>query len=441
MESGYILSDHGMILSYEEGKIIQKPLKDITKFGNLLTIKNVGFGNYSIQTESEEIFSFDSEFIHSNKSVDDHFFTVEFVDDHVIFLKTDNDYLSAFPDGSLQRVTRPLTWERFRILSDQDLKRIIYLSQNNLLIDGKLYKFSSASTDFMKFGDICIQFSDIFADINKNITEFTFFMDGFPFFAKVINPLFVYILFGNGDTLSQFKISIQSLADAGNYKGDVLIVTDHEDEVRDICEKYNFKNVIIIKSTATDRLDFVGIRVRMLASDIVKSYSPIFYIDADVLIVKDVNPILIKSSKFEKISAQLEEFPYLHNRIKHNVSVGSTLFNECPFEINDVSGFNGGVLFVPSGEKFQDIFKTAYIMMVKYTQKNGRESIPFYEQSVLNYILYKSNKFSSEPVSSITELSCDEINKDSVFIHYFPSGADRTAHMEKDIKELGLVNA
>lgn len=440
METSYILSDHGMVLSYEEGKIIQKPLKNILDFEDLVIIKNVGFGSYSIQIKNEEIFSFNSHLTYHNKAVDDHFIKFEYLDNKIVFFKINDNYLSSFPDSSINTLPEAITQEKFRILSEQELKRIIYLSQNSLLIDEKLYSFTSASTEAMNFGDMRIEFNDLFSDINKNITEFTFFIDNFPFFAKIINPLFVYVIFGNGDILSQFKMSIKSLVDVGKYKGDVLIVTDHEEEVQELCKDYNLRNVIIIQATATDRLDFVGIRVRMLASDIVKSYSPIFYIDADVLIVKDINPTLVKSSKFEKISAQLEDYLYFNNRIKHNISVGSTLFNECPFEINDVNGFNGGVLFVPSGEKFQDIFKTAYIMMVKYTHRNGRESIPFYEQSILNYILYKSNNFSPEPVSSITELSCEEVKKDAVFIHYFPAGGERTTHMKNYIKELGPVS-
>ncbi|GCD62596.1 hypothetical protein NBRC3278_1689 [Acetobacter pasteurianus NBRC 3278] len=87
METSYILSDHGMVLSYEEGKIIQKPLKNILDFEDLVIIKNVGFGSYSIQIKNEEIFSFNSHLTHHNKAVDDHFIKFEYLIIKLYFLK------------------------------------------------------------------------------------------------------------------------------------------------------------------------------------------------------------------------------------------------------------------------------------------------------------------------------------------------------------------
>lgn len=146
METSYILSDHGMVLSYEEGKIIQKPLKNILDLEDLVIIKNVGFGSYSIQIKNEEIFSFNSHLTHHNKAVDDHFIKFEYLDNKIVFFKINDNYLSSFPDSSINTLPEAITWEKFRILSEQELKRIIYLSQNALLIDEKLYSFSSAST-------------------------------------------------------------------------------------------------------------------------------------------------------------------------------------------------------------------------------------------------------------------------------------------------------
>ncbi|WP_212372880.1 hypothetical protein [Acetobacter persici] len=435
MELGYLLSDHGMVLSYEEGKITQRPLNKITDFENLLIIKDIGFKNYSIKINSNDIFSFNSSLTCDNKAVDDIFIELKYVDQNIFFLNINDEYLSIFPDNSVHTVKQPITWEKFRVLSEIELKKIIYLSQNSLLINGDLYDFTSSSTDYMRFGKLCIPFDDIFSGINEKITEFTFFVEDFPFFARVINPLFVYVVFGKGDIISQFEISIKSLIRFGNYEGDILIATDNKKEINDICEHYGFRNIIFLESTAVDRLDFVGIRLRILSSDAVKLHSPIFYLDADVMIVNDVNRIIKKTSEFDKISAQLENYPFFNNKLKHNISVGSTLYNESPFEIDDVNGFNGGVLFVPSGEKFQNVFEIAYIMLVKYTQKNGRESIPFYEQSVLNYVLYKSNKFSAQPISNITELSCEDLKEDVIFVHYFPAGGERTIHMKNDFEK------
>lgn len=431
MKKFYLISCHGFVLAYENGKITQKNFYDINSIKDLIFISSRGMDSYQLRYGKGDIFGYDNKFDKNNKSVSDGFLEITHLRENIISIKGEKGFLSSNPDKSIDTKMHKFDWEEYRIISKKNIKRLSFISKNKLLIDNEIHSFTHANLDYLFFGKIKIKISDIISKINKSNTTFFYFDGNFPCQARIINPLFVYVVFGSGEILEQFKISIRSLFEIGHYYGDILIVSDQNESIfMDLLKRYDFRNVRIIKSFGSDRLDFVGSRVPILASEDLNFYSPIFYLDADVIVNKDISSVIEVSVKCTKISAQLENYDNFNNKLKSNISVGSTLFKENGFHISDVNGFNAGVIMVPCGEHFSNIFNISNITMVMLTKNNNRDSIPFYDQSVLNYVLYKFDMFSSYPITEFTELSCEHGVENATFIHFFPDGSIRTLKMQ-----------
>ncbi|CAI9122404.1 hypothetical protein [Brytella acorum] len=437
----YLLTHHGFLLAIINNSICQIKIKDLNDFKNVIYIEDISKYKCRIKTKEGDVFSYDIKNKLDKIAVEECYLDIEYKSNKHVIIKYKGLFLSANTDMEVTLREHAFSWEEFRVVTEEDIEKILCISNNDILVNKKIHQFNCISGDEVKYKDISIKIDDILSEISKNKMEFSFFINEFPFYAKVINPLFVYVVFGD-DVFEQFKLSIKSLCDIGKYTGDIVIVTDmsHEIVTREIKRIYIKPNkIIIINANAKDRLDYVGCRINTLSSSLMFKYQPIFYLDADVLINNKLDNVIYKSVSSDKISAQLEDYPNFNNKIKHNISVGSTLFSESEFDIGNVNGFNAGIIMIPSGEKFHFVFKIAYKMIVLYTQKYGRDSIPYYDQSVLNYILYKFDLYSSSPISDVTELSCEAGIQEATFVHFFPSGNKRLEEMKKFLYEKKII--
>lgn len=434
----YILTHFGKFLSENNGKIIQKSIDDVSSVDDLISIKKEA-GLYSLGKNNSP-FSFDSGLEFPNKAVtDDCIELIRSGNEDFIFIKTQKGFLSAQPNKDLECRSKPSLWEEFRILSKEEAEKIIFLSSKQILFEDKLLSFSENKTniEYLYFGDVKIKIDDLFEDINCPLkSDIIFFDDYVPCVAKIVNPAILYILYGSGDILDQFKISIESLSMFGEYKGTIFIATDiNKKFIKDVCKKHNLHNVFVIESRGFDRLDYVGSRIPLLSSDIFSRFQPIIYVDCDVIFNKPLKDNMQLFMKEEKISAQIEKNHYITN----NASNGSTLYSQHPFPLlSKGEGFNAGIIMIPSWEKLNYAFKAAYRMLISYTIKFGRNSIPFYDQSILNYVFYKLNVFDGTSITnSVSIPKIENIhNQEKGFVHFWPHGRSRSTFMREYVAYL-----
>ncbi|MBN3868666.1 glycosyltransferase family protein [Gluconobacter kondonii] len=427
MKKLYPLSKNGLLISLEKSNINFICLHDIKNIDDICFIHDVGYGNFQFFSGRNENFSIDVENISFNRSINNNIFSINFLSEKIISLETSNGFLSSVP-GVKNFISEECSDnEMFRLIDKEELEKLSIISNCEVIINNNSPLIAKNITNkHIEFEGFSIDLDSFFSGFIKNSMQFVFFEKNFPHLATIINPLFVYVVFGINDIIKQFIISLHSLYNFGKYRGEITIITNlNEIIINTICSKYNFKKINIINYFAKDNLDYVGARINFLSSRDNLYYRPIFYLDTDVLIIKDISEIIHVCAKNEKISAQIES----DSKFKHKNSVGGTLFKESPFNIDDVNGFNAGVIMVPCHDKFKNIFNISHIMMKKYTQKNGRDSIPFYDQSVLNYVIYKFNCFDESPMTKFVRNSWEGENKNALFVHFWPNKEKRTQDM------------
>lgn len=434
----YILTHFGNFLSENNGKIIQKSINDVLSIDDLIIIKKEA-GLYSLGKEKSPL-SFDSSLALPNRAVtDNNFELTRSGNKDFISIKAERGFLSAQPNKSLEYRERVDPWEEFRVLSRDEAEKLIFLSKRQILFEDHLCSFSENKTDieYLYFDDIKIKIDDLFDDINESLnSDIVFFDDYVPCIAKIVNPAILYMLYGSGDILDQFKISIESLSVFGDYKGKIFVATDIDKElIKEICYKYNLCNVSIIESNAIDRLDYVGSRISLLASDMFSQFQPIIYVDCDVIFDKSLKNNVKSFIKEEKISAQIEKDHY----ITTDESNGSTLYSQHSFPLlSEGYGFNAGIIMIPSWEKFNYALKAAYRMLILYTIKFGRDSIPFYDQSILNYVFHKLNVFDGTLITNYVSVpEHDNIyDRKKGFVHFWTRGSTRSESMREYVTYL-----
>lgn len=294
-------------------------------------------------------------------------------------------------------------WENFKLVDIDRFKTLLHVAKNKWSCEGKTISLNARRSNFKEvfFGDIHVSLEHFLNYLEKKEYFFDFvFTSGWKVYkAHLIKPAFVFVAFGRGNVLKQLAVSMKSLENPGNYKGDIFIITDLSDtEIKSIVPEIFHSYTTIINATARDQLDYVGARLSIFNSRLLDDYQPIIYSDADVIFDTCLDNFIQISASSEKCSAQIEPF----HSFKESEHTGGSLFKQDPFEISDVKGFNGGILMVPNIRDHGRNILAAYTSLQYYTSQHGRDSIPFYDQSVLNYSLYKLQDFDPSPVSERT---------------------------------------
>jgi len=278
-----------------------------------------------------------------------------------------------------------------RLLPHDVAEKISYISKTELIISNSICRFCASKTDLqgIAFGDNYIEFECIEKSFSSSYNDEFFYNDGWIVKnAKFYNPTVLYVVFGYGEILDQLHLSLRSLFEIGKFSGEVIIgVDDNAIHVEKILNSLGIKKYRLIAYAPLDRLDMLGARVDLLSKDIMATFSPILYVDCDVIFDLDINEILQEIRKSKKILAQFEPW----SDIRSSSSTGADLYQEFPFECSDYHGFNAGVIGVPSGARFKSIFASVAESLVIYSMNKGRDAMFYYEQSMLNFVFKRLN--------------------------------------------------
>lgn len=236
-------------------------------------------------------------------------------------------------------------------------------------------------------------------------------------------PLIAFVLFGDSPGLhAQFRWSAKSLVEFGRYRGDVLVIGDQPRAIIEALLPEGLRDRLLIHPMrGRDRLDIVGARLAVGSIPELNAYQPILYSDVDVIFDRPLDEILAKLVLSERLSAQIEAGTVLGT----TPSVGGTLFAEDPFKLQEKHGFCAGVLGLPSVRRAGWALRTASRALVGFTADRGRNSLPAYEQSMLNYSLRRLDMFDPEPITSATQITRAAANLNPLsprgFVHFWPA--------------------
>jgi len=347
--------------------------------------------------------------------------------DGIFGLLHNSKYARANHFGSIDFIADERNlWESFRLLDLDDLRRLKFVLSNEWVVNGEqeLVTFDPIESGIAKiaFGKRTIGFDQFMCEIGKDETakEFIFFDGWKANKAKLYKPVLVFVLFGYGSAVKQFESCVEGLKQLSCYHGEIIIVGDVDEIlVRNMLGEPLSLKTRVVRYYGGDQLDYVGARLSIFNSEILDSYQPILYSDVDIIFDCNINPFLMRSACAEKCSAQVEPF----HLISESEHAGATLVRQDPFPGMEKPGFNGGLLMVPNVENHGKYLRAAFRSMSLYCNEQGRKSIPFYDQSVLNYVLYKMGDFDASPVTECVQIGGPDFPADPSnprgFVHFW----------------------
>jgi hypothetical protein len=219
--------------------------------------------------------------------------------------------------------------------------------------------------------------------------------------------LVYYLLYGDDiKYFNMLKLSILTLVKNGNYKGDILIITDN---INDRIKEIDIDNNVYVM--VSNMNDFNGtkslFRYYIFNFEFIDNYDKILYIDTDVLISKDINHIFsINKGEF---NFSIETYKKgLNDLCSAYYLLGDKLYRE----IGDNIIINAGIFLFDNNEKNINICKEIF---------NSNCNGSCQDQPIVNkYFLLNKNDFNGDLTEHVLfnfRLSYIPYNNDYTFIH------------------------
>jgi hypothetical protein len=309
--------------------------------------------------------------------------------------------LRAFPDGRAELHSGPgLDCDTYRLLDSDEVGFVLSLRQNRwfsssrkLVIGGDQITVDLRSIIIQ---DVKYEFK-FWKDEDSGVDALILIRDNWKIERLIkYKPLIFYAYYGHSEELlMQLHNSLKTLFEIGNYAGNVCIVGDLNAHQIEWLSKETGGAIESVSSTAFDRLDQVASRLNIPDIFSCDGFQPILYSDCDVVFDGPTYGILTDLLTSERMSAQLEYF----SQLERDVSAGSELFAKDGLVVKDLHGFCAGLMGFPGARAMKRVLKFAKFCMEMYVRENGRNSLAYSDQAVLNYVAYKLNAYNSQPLT------------------------------------------
>ncbi|UMM63467.1 hypothetical protein [Aristophania vespae] len=296
----------------------------------------------------------------------------------------------------------------FRFLSPTDLKILWHVAKHRWALDPdaiaiELNEFKSSFKE-IHFGPLTLSL-EVFLNFIKRSSyekEIVFLAHNNIYRAVLLKPAILLAAFGE-KVVNQLSVALESIADPGDFEGNIFIVTNvaHKGIERVVPHKLR-PMCQFLHMEAYEYTDYIAIRQTIISSGILDQYSPILYMDIDVVINVPLEGLLCRGALEKYFSAQIE---YWHPDFREAVSTGQLLYSQDPYPVEKrEGGFNSGIFFLPNFSQNKAYFDRAFYTHMSYTTYYGRGVIPFPEQHVLNYALRKMQASDLALVTELTEV-------------------------------------
>jgi len=232
-----------------------------------------------------------------------------------------------------------------------------------------------------------------------------------------MKPLVYYSVYGDSKYVEMLDLSLQSLYEFGNYRGDILILTDQaliknlsQLEILNSFQSYDFhvlKNEFNIASGLLNRYS-----VHSYAN--LEQYDCVLYLDVDVLLANDIS-FLFKICNIKKLYVACED-EFLINSIPW---FGEGIFaNEEVADINTrlIRSINSGIFMFNDPQIIKDLANFMKEEAVRFAPIP-----PSFEQGIFNVYFYRTKKYL--PFLTYYEIRTRDIYagpvEDKLFVHVF----------------------
>jgi len=336
-------------------------------------------------------------------------------------------------------------WETFLFIDAKSYARLKDIRATRFL---SLDKKSIITFDD-KMRDGCIYVGSAAYPLLRNITNISNFserliLEDAGFRVSVFEryePLVYYTCFGSDARFELFAESVLSLVRAGQYVGDVLLVTDRPDAHKFLPENFNIRLILFLTS-ASSMDDFYFSRYDVFQYHDINKYTSVLYVDTDVLFFNDVNIVLKKICISKKICVGSEEY---NDLIVSPVSIlsianaqGADLFRGDNFDCAYRYGFNSGIIgFRPTPD-----IKVAFDLVQHTRRKIYELGLHELDQPVANYIFHKMEIVDYDTISgyiavgSESVISCHKRAAEMfVIVHFWRIPSDRRIAFAKKCNE------
>jgi hypothetical protein len=219
----------------------------------------------------------------------------------------------------------------------------------------------------------------------------------------VYRPIVCTTAFGANEYFECLKLFLTSLVEFGHYFGDVAVFTERSaDDIKEFLPEFMLPRIYIKHLTELSHC------AKYTVADAgLERYSPILYVDNDIIVNRDINPILSAISMDRGICVTTEEEHYSDLRsttigeVRDVRRVGNWFGLEMLQSDPDCAGevlplVNGGILGFSDIGNFKIL--TELIRNLFHHPCNINLEKYFGDQPFLNYVLVKTKLGSYEPL-------------------------------------------
>jgi hypothetical protein len=220
-------------------------------------------------------------------------------------------------------------------------------------------------------------------------------------------PLVYYAAFGDPAIIQQFALNLRSLVTAGEYEGDVAILTDRSiDEIRALAPPMMRGSLVVLRSEARDRIGGMAARLAISGWRDAWTFQPLLYVDTDIIFDRPITPMLYAIAQSDRIAAPMEP----HASLAESVFVGSNLLLDDGCDPGSSMGFNSGTLGIPNLGRHSHTIELIGRILRNRASILGRHSMPVAEQPIANYVSFRLANFDTDLITPYVRLSGDTVD-------------------------------
>jgi hypothetical protein len=314
---------------------------------------------------------------------------------NVVWLKREGLTASAGPEpGPLNwTASQPDAWEHLLALTETDIGQIIQLAQSNWVVRSSRRRVRGFEVALerghrLRVGPLSIPLgSNLPFDARQWPFRVNLLIDGWRIEELCLyRPLVYYTSFRAPNVHQQLFLSIRSLLEFGHYDGQVHALTDLPlDALCRGVETLPRDRASVQAIEPDDWAGFVASKYCILEHKPAWQHQPVAYLDPDIVINADINPMLIEMALADAITAPIEDV----GPMRTWPSVGASLIQRDGYDPRYARGFNAGTLGIPNLSGHGHTLRQIRRIIANILAADGRDHLEWVDQEVANYVSFR----------------------------------------------------
>lgn len=227
--------------------------------------------------------------------------------------------------------------------------------------------------------------------------------------------------------IKEVELLLKSISKYGNieHNTDIIIITDYKikRKLKNIKKIKNINIKFYVLNDVKNVVDACFSRYRIIFYKNLNIYNKILYLDTDILVMNNLKNIF---------NIEPEKITVLKEGSFGAVWWGKEYFSD-EIKKKNISAFSSGVIYFKNNNKNIDCFKK--VLDIKNDKKL---KIDFFDQPVLNYILYNENNYDNETFNKKVINNPEKYNNETIC--HFPGGVGNSNKCSKMLDFLKMNN-